>query len=304
MKPGLYAAGAPGADSPVLVSANYKMSFDRLRRELEGIDAWVLVLDTKGINVWCAAGKGTFGTEELTARIGRVRLSEVVTHRTLILPQLSAAGVAAHLVRQRTGFRVVYGPVRAADLPAFLKAGNKATPGMRQVRFGFLDRLVLTPMELVATIKPALILVALLFLLRLAAAPFAPFLSLVKGAFSGFAPFLGAILAGALFTPALLPYIPGRAFAWKGWLLGFVWTVLYIIFASAAIDWRQGLFYFLVLPPVSAYLAMNFTGASTYTSLSGVVREMKTAVPALIVSAGSGVLFLAGVMLGRVTGII
>lgn len=304
VKPGLYAAGAPGADSPVLVSANYKMSFDRLRRELEGIDAWVLVLDTKGINVWCAAGKGTFGTEELTARIGRVRLSEVVTHRTLILPQLSAAGVAAHLVRQRTGFRVVYGPVRAADLPAFLKAGNKATPGMRQVRFGFLDRLVLTPMELVATIKPALILVALLFLLRLAAAPFAPFLSLVKGAFSGFAPFLGAILAGALFTPALLPYIPGRAFAWKGWLLGFVWTVLYIIFASAAIDWRQGLFYFLVLPPVSAYLAMNFTGASTYTSLSGVVREMKTAVPALIVSAGSGVLFLAGVMLGRVTGII
>ena len=146
----------PGPDSPVLVSANYKMSFDRLRRELEGIDAWILVLDTKGINVWCAAGKGTFGTEELTARIGRFRLAEVVTHRTLILPQLSAPGVAGHVVKQRTGFRVVYGPVRAADLPAFLKAGNKATPEMRQVRFGFLDRLVLTPMELVALIKPAL----------------------------------------------------------------------------------------------------------------------------------------------------
>jgi hypothetical protein len=207
-------------------------------------------------------------------------------------------------VRQRTGFRVVYGPVRAGDLPAFLKAGNKATPGMRQVRFGFLDRLVLTPMELVATIKPALILIALLFLLCLAAAPSAPFLSLVKGAFSGFVPFLGAILAGALFTPALLPYIPGRAFAWKGWLLGFIWTMLYTIFASAPIDWRQGLFYLLVLPPVSAYLAMNFTGTSTYTSLSGVVREMKTAVPALIVSAGAGVVFLAGLILGRAIGII
>jgi hypothetical protein len=304
LSPGLYAAGAPGPDSPVLVSANYKMSFDRLRRELEGIDAWILVLDTKGINVWCAAGKGTFGTEELTARIARFRLSEVVTHRTLILPQLSAPGVAAHVVKQRTGFRVVYGPVRAADLPAFLKAGNVATPEMRRVRFGFLDRLVLTPMELVAVIKPALILIALLFLLNLAAAPSAPFLSLVKGALMGFLPFLGAILAGALFTPALLPYIPGRAFAWKGWLLGLIWTMLYIRYASAPIDWRQGLFYFLVLPPVSAYLAMNFTGASTYTSLSGVVREMKTALPALIVSAGSGVVFLAAAMLGRAMGII
>ena len=63
--PGLYALGAPDADSPVLVSANFKMSFDLLREALPGRNAWILVLDTDGINVWCAAGKGTFGTEEL-----------------------------------------------------------------------------------------------------------------------------------------------------------------------------------------------------------------------------------------------
>ncbi len=59
--PGLYAVGSPDNNSDVLVSANYKYSFDMLRRELKDLNAWVLVLDTKGINVWCAAGKGTFG---------------------------------------------------------------------------------------------------------------------------------------------------------------------------------------------------------------------------------------------------
>ena len=94
MEPGLYALGAPAPDSPVFVSANYTLSFDALRSALRGIDGYLLVLDTKGINVWCAAGKGTFGTDELVARIEATRLAEVVRHRRLILPQLGAPGVA------------------------------------------------------------------------------------------------------------------------------------------------------------------------------------------------------------------
>ncbi|RXM20875.1 acetyl-CoA synthase subunit gamma, partial [Citrobacter sp. AAK_AS5] len=67
--PGLYAVGEPTADSPVLVTANYKLTFDGLRSELGGVDAWMLVLDTLGVNVWCAAGKGTFSTAELARRV-------------------------------------------------------------------------------------------------------------------------------------------------------------------------------------------------------------------------------------------
>ncbi len=62
VEPGLYRLGSPGPDSPVFASANYTLSFDALRAALGGVDAYILVLDTKGINVWCAAGKGTFGT--------------------------------------------------------------------------------------------------------------------------------------------------------------------------------------------------------------------------------------------------
>ncbi len=292
IRPGLYAVGAPDQDSPVLVSANYKMSFDRLRKELGDISAWILVLDTKGINVWCAAGKGTFGTDEIVERLTRVGLGQIVTHRTLILPQLGAPGVAAHEVQKKTGFRIAYGPVRARDLPAFLKTGRKTTEEMRRVHFGFLDRLVLTPMEVVGVIKPALVLLALLFVLNLVRNFSAPFPILLSASILAFLPFLGAIITGAVLTPTLLPYIPGRAFAWKGWLLGFVLTLCFILSPSVAIGWEAGLFYLLVLPAISSYLAMNFTGASTYTSLSGVVHEMRTAVPAQIISAGAGLVFI------------
>jgi hypothetical protein len=285
--PGLYAAGNPDSDSVVLVSANYKMSFDRLRKELTGINAWILVINTRGINVWCAAGKGTFGTAELVYRVAIVDLPEVVSHRTLILPQLGAVGVAAHEVLKQSGFKVGYGPVRARDLPAFLQAGQNSTPEMRQVRFGFWDRLFLTPAELTGIIKPALIWFAVLFGLGLIGNRNASFLGLLGKTFAGFIPFLGAIFIGTVLVPALLPYIPGRAFAWKGWLVGLLWAALYIRL-SPSITWVQTLTCLLLVPAIASFLAMNFTGASTYTSLSGVVREMKIALPAIIISAGLG----------------
>jgi len=111
------------------------------------------VLDTKSINVWCAAGKGTFGTDELVKRITEARLSETVSHRRIILPQLGAVGVKAGAVQERTGFRVSFGPVEARDLPAYIRAGYKKTKTMSTMRFTLLDRLVLTPMEINPAMK-------------------------------------------------------------------------------------------------------------------------------------------------------
>jgi hypothetical protein len=293
VEPGLYAVGRPAASSPVLVSANYKMSFDRLRRTLSGLDLWILVIDTKGINVWCAAGKGTFGTEELVSRIAQVGLGDIVKGRSLILPQLGAPGVAAHEVLRRSGFEVIYGPVRAVDIPEFLRAGRKATPSMRAVRFDLWDRLILTPIELAGVLKPALVLLGILFIMTWIRGGPAPFLILLgRRTGASFIPFVGAILGGVLFTPLLLPFIPGRAFAWKGWLLGLAWTLLYLQSAAQWHEWKTVLLYLLLLPPLASFLAMNFTGATTFTSLSGVVKEMKIALPLQIISAGLGILVL------------
>ena len=148
IKPGIYGVGNPDQESDVFVSANYKLSFDHLRKSLDGLNAWILVIDTKSINVWCAAGKGTFGTKELVQRIGKHGLDKLVNHKKLILPQLGAVGVSAHEVKEQTGFRVIYGPVRAEDIGNFIKSGYKTTPEMRRVKFPLWDRIKLIPVEI------------------------------------------------------------------------------------------------------------------------------------------------------------
>ena len=287
--PGLYAVGSPSADSPVLVTANYKLSFDSLRRELVGLDAWIMVLDTKGVNVWCAAGKGTFGTDEIIRRIEVTQLARIVSTHRLILPQLAGPGVAAHQVLARSGFSVIYGPIRAADLPAFLKAGMKASPEMRRVRFTLHDRLVLTPMEFVGGAKQLLLALGLLLALS-GVNPTGYSLACVKKtAFRSAFLIVSAYLSGTVAGPLLLPCLPGRSFSAKGAFAGLV------IFAALSLGGFTGntaetiAWLFLIVASAS-YATMNFTGASTYTSLSGVKKEMRFAVPLQVLGVVFGLL--------------
>jgi len=292
IQPEVYAVGDPTPDSPVLVSANYKLSFDHLRREMGGLDAWILVIDTKGVNVWCAAGKGTFGTDEIVRRVELTRLAERVNHRKLIVPQLGAPGVAAHEVKRRTHFGVTYGPVRAEDIPAFVAAGMQATPEMRRVRFDLWDRLVVMPVELVLWGRYALVAMACLFLLGGVSRQGYDSTHLV--AIGGRAALLVwmAYLCGGLLTPMLLPWLPGRAFSVKGAVAGVLLAAGVVL--GGWLTWAglagllETLSWVLLMPAISAFLAMNYTGASTYTSLSGVKREMRIAVPAQIAAAVIG----------------
>jgi hypothetical protein len=274
--PGLYAIGHPTPDSPVLVSANYTLSFDALRTALNGINAYILVLNTFGVNVWCAAGKGTFGTTELVERIDTSELAKVVRHRTIILPQLGAPGVAAHLVKKQSGFKVEYGPVRAGDLPQYLKT-YKATPEMRLVRFGILDRLILAPVELLGYfIYIVIAAVALYFL----------------GGWTGSLLVILAIVSGAVLFPLLLPWLPTRDFSTKGWSLGLVVTLVVVLMntlwlkadISTAHKITNAASNLLIWPPVTAFIALNFTGASTFTSRSGVKAEMHSYIRPMAIS--------------------
>jgi acetyl-CoA decarbonylase/synthase complex subunit gamma len=287
VEPGLYALGNPDGNSPVLVTANYKMSFDKLREALPGRNVWILVLDTKGINVWCAAGKGTFSTTELVSRIESSGLTSVVSHRELILPQLSGPGVSAHEVKRLSGFKVIYGPIRATDIPSFLDSGLKATPEMRLKTFTIWERIVLIPMELVAALKAGLIVIAIFFLLSGIGRSGQGWASVFNhGFFSGLA-VLTAILVGAVLTPLLLPWLPGRAFSIKGFSLGLLFAVILLV--SRRSYHLETVAWLLLTPGLSAFLAMNFTGASTYTSLSGVKKEMRWALPFEI---GAGIIGL------------
>jgi acetyl-CoA decarbonylase/synthase complex subunit gamma len=283
IEPGLYALGNPNDQSPVLVTANYKMSFDKLREALPTRNVWILVLDTQGINVWCSAGKGTFGTTELVNRIQSTGLAQVVSHRDLILPQLAGPGVAAHEVKKRSGFKVIYGPIRSKDLPAFLENGLKATLEMRLKTFTTRERIALIPLELVSAMKVGVIVLLLLFLIAFFGRIGGGWTNAFHHGLFSVAAILAAILAGAVFTPLLLPWLPGRAFSVKGLSLGIL-SVLFLLVVGWG-DWitwadrLERLAWLFIIPAASAFLAMNFTGASTYTSLSGVRKEMRWAVP-------------------------
>jgi len=281
LEPGLYALGNPTPDSPVFVTANYTLSFDALRSALEGIDGYILVLDTQGINVWCAAGKGTFGTNEIVLRVIITRLGEVVQHRKLILPQLGAPGVAAHEVKKRTGFWVEYGPVRAVDLPAYLKT-HTATPEMRRVEFPLRDRLVLIPVDITQTFLPTLLAAVVLYFL---------------GGWVSSLAAVAAVFAGIVMFPILLPWLPTHNFSTKGLILG---GLVALLFALSVFlrhpDWAwwrqvgQALEFLLAMPAVTAFLALNFTGSTTFTSRSGVKREMFAYIPAMAWTFGIGFL--------------
>jgi len=290
--PGLYSVGAACADSAVLVTANNKLSFDALRRELAGVDAWILVLDTRGVNVWCAAGKKTFGTEEVIRQVQRTRLLEIVNHRQLIFPQLGAPGVAAHRVRKACGFAVIWGPIRARDLREFLAAGRQATPVMRQLTFTMAERMVLIPVEISLIVKPSLWILPVLFVLAAISPHFSLALAWQRGRDLTMA-FGAGVFSGAVLTPILLPWLPWRSFYLKGLLIGLIGG-LAVVAGRGGADW-DALAMVLFCMAVSSYAAMNFTGATPYASPSGVEKEMRRGIPVQVAALlASGVLWVGG----------
>ena len=290
--PGLYAVGQPDRQAPVLVTANYKLSLDALRSVLSGLDAWILVLDTNGVNVWCAAGKGTFATDELVHRLTTTRLDQVVAHRRLVLPQLGASGVAGHVIRQRTGFRVIWGPVRASDLKAFLKNPKNPSPTMRRISFTLRERMILIPMEISAALKPgawatgAVMIIALVVgMLGAGTLP-----SVVGRMLLGVAAGGLGILGGAVLTPIMLPWLPGKAFAVKGASIGLAAAGLGHLILYPPMAAGLGVALALLTVATSSFLAMNFTGATPFTSPSGVEKEMRRAIPAQVMTMGIGMI--------------
>jgi len=316
VKPGIYCTGNPDPDSMVFVSANYKLSFDSLRSSLGGINAWILVLDTKGVNVWCAAGKGTFSTEEIINKLSEFKVEQLINHKKLIVPQLAATGVSAHDVLKLSGYRVIFGPVRAQDINSFLKNGMKSTKEMRAVNFGAKDRAVLIPIEFIGTLKYILAIIAAFIIFKYTKMNFINLRDTVA--------FSGAFVIAAIIVPLFLPWIPGRAFSLKGFFAGIIWMLAMTAWnlspgsimqngikaASANTggtsyfnlqkffygNWLPFLLltsaYLMIIPAISAFFALNFTGSSTYTSLSGVKKEMKITLPYFISALCVGAVLL------------
>ncbi|MBF0515881.1 MAG: acetyl-CoA synthase subunit gamma, partial [Nitrospirae bacterium] len=205
--------------------------------------------------------------------------------------QLGAVGISAYKVRKATGFRVIFGPVYAADIASFIENDYKATPQMRAVHFTTADRLILTPMEIIPMLRwyPIFAAVVLIFFGLHSEG------ILFRDAFYSGAPFLAlglvAIAAGAFITPVFLPVIPFRAFSLKGWLTGLL-AMFFALKACPSMPMPLTVFSWLFYPSVSSFAALEFTGSTTFTGMSGVKKELKYAFYAYIIAAAASLVSL------------
>ncbi|UCF99889.1 MAG: 4Fe-4S binding protein [Spirochaetaceae bacterium] len=131
---GVYPGGVyPGVHPPVLVTGNFELTLRRVCSALRNLDCWLLVCESRGVNVWCASMAGYFTTDSVVRAIQTTNLAERVSGRTLILPQLCASSISLEELKTRTGFSAHFGPLYIRDMQRFLK--NPSDPAIRQADF-------------------------------------------------------------------------------------------------------------------------------------------------------------------------
>lgn len=193
---------------------------------------------------------------------------------------------------------MIFGPVRVKDLPAFLDSDMKVVPEMRLVRFDLKDRLVLVPIELMIGLKYMLLGSFLIALLGGFSSNGYSFTNVLSTGLTGASVFFGSFLSGTILGPLLLPVLPGRAFSIKGAVLG-IFFVLVLFLSASHINLVSGsllqmISFAIIIPTLLSFILMNFTGSTTFTSLSGVLREMRRAVPIQLTAAVIGFILWFG----------
>lgn len=143
---GLVPIGHPLTNSPVVVTGNYTETVRRMKNALKGENVWLLVANSKGINVWCAAGGGHFTHHDVISAIITSEINDKVSTRTMILPQLGATGIERRKITESTEWKTIWGPARLEDLQSFLRQHHVAPPDQRYMRFPFWERMEMATM--------------------------------------------------------------------------------------------------------------------------------------------------------------
>lgn len=307
IQPGLYKVGNPGPESIVIVTANYELTYYTVMRTLakDSIDAWVLVCDTAGINVWCAARGIHFDSDDVIHMIRLTGLHDVVNHREMILPQLAAAGMNPTMIRERTGFRVRYGPVRIQDLAKWMKLERpRPKPKeMATVTFNLRERMEMTVAHIpflfaallwipIATLVTGLLAINVILFLALPSI----FTFAVPISLSIVAILLQFVLAlfGNAFTLGLIfPILPskGNSFLRRGvGLAGITLPLAAVIMILLAVPWTVFVSWLTVQFILSITLTMDFAGMSSVSDPKVIRMES----PLMLVTLIVGSIFIIG----------
>jgi len=223
----LYKVGSPDDKSPVIVTGNYELTVRRVAKSLQGLDCWLLICDSRGINVWCSSLSGHFSEKDIIHAIKLVHLSKYVSHQKIILPQLCAPGVDIQAIEQGTGFAPVFGPVYIEYIHEFLSS-NGDEPNLRKVKFDTWQRIemaIASPIILVSILAFIYLFVDLSKLLLLL--PIIYFVGVVNAVIYPFRPIKRIPLWALVYSLAAtgLGIILLHGFSKFNWLIGMAVTI-------------------------------------------------------------------------------
>lgn len=125
---GLYQVGAPGADSPVLVTTNFSLTYFTVEGDIEAsrVPAWVVVVDTEGTSVLTAWAAEKFTAEIIAQRVKAFDVANKVNHRKIVLPGHVAVLSGKLEESLGEGWKVIVGPRESSGIPAFLRSSWQA----------------------------------------------------------------------------------------------------------------------------------------------------------------------------------
>jgi acetyl-CoA decarbonylase/synthase complex subunit gamma len=120
---GIYPIGNPDANSPVLVTTNFSLTYFIVSGEVEGsrVPCWLLIKDSEGLSVMTAWAAGKFSGDDVGMFVGKKSgILEKIKHKSVIIPGYAAA-IMGDMEEELPGWKVAIGPREAAHLPKFLK---------------------------------------------------------------------------------------------------------------------------------------------------------------------------------------
>lgn len=117
----LYEINAPTAESPLLVTTNFALTYFAVASETEAtkVPAWLLVQDTEGLCVLAAWSTGKFNGETIAMAVKKMGVEEKVKTKRIIIPGLLAR-IKGELEDELPGWEVIVGPREASGLGSFL----------------------------------------------------------------------------------------------------------------------------------------------------------------------------------------
>jgi len=122
VQPGVYEINDPQADSALMVTTNFSITYFSVANEIDGSGSpgWLLVADAEGMSVLTAWAAGKFDAERIAKSVKTTGIEEKISHRKLVIPG-HVSVLLGELEEELPGWEILVGPREAVDLPAYLK---------------------------------------------------------------------------------------------------------------------------------------------------------------------------------------